>query len=282
MEATLELIREQQKQSWNTFSPGWRKWDDFTMTFLRPMGTAIIRELQLKEEDQVLDVATGTGEPGLSIAKIVSKGSVTGVDISEGMLEIANEHAKAQGVKNYTTLSCDISELPFEDGHFDAISCRMGFMFFPDMKMAAAEMQRVLRSGGRMATSVWGSPEKNPWVTAMMGNMKKHIEMPAPPPGSPGMFRCADSNEMKSVLSAAGFRNIKVEEISGKVDYETADRYWQSMNELAAPVVAAMTKADEATKALIRKDVMETLAKICPDGSIQLDYSAFIYSAEKP
>jgi ubiquinone/menaquinone biosynthesis C-methylase UbiE len=68
MEAQLEQIREQQKATWNKFSSGWRKWDGFTMEWLQPMGEEIVRSLQLKENDVVLDIAAGTGEPGLTIA----------------------------------------------------------------------------------------------------------------------------------------------------------------------------------------------------------------------
>ena len=59
MQQELLEIREQQKQTWNKFSGGWKKWDDFTMQFLKPMGDAIIAELDLKESDTVLDVASG-------------------------------------------------------------------------------------------------------------------------------------------------------------------------------------------------------------------------------
>ena len=62
MELQLQEIREQQKATWNKFSPGWRKWDDFTMEFLRPMGEEIINALNLKDTNKVLDVAAGTGE----------------------------------------------------------------------------------------------------------------------------------------------------------------------------------------------------------------------------
>ncbi|MEI9912966.1 MAG: methyltransferase domain-containing protein [Bacteroidota bacterium] len=184
-------IREQQKTSWDKFSPGWKKWDDFTMRFLKPMGDEIIAMLKLQPSDQVLDIATGTGEPGLTIASIVNKGKVTGTDLSPEMARLATDNAKTKGLNNYTAIAADACELPFDDNTFDAISCRMGFMFFPDMALAAKEMYRVLKPGGRMATSVWGGPEKNEWITVMMSTMKKHIDVPAPPPAAPGMFRCA-------------------------------------------------------------------------------------------
>jgi len=175
MEQQLEQIRDQQKQSWNKFSAGWKKWDAMVMNFLKPMGDEIIRLLNLQNNDLILDVASGTGEPALTIAAMLDSGSVVATDISENMLAITSENAAIQGIENIETIVCDVCELPFADNTFDAISCRFGFMFFPDMLMAAKEMVRVLKPGGRIATSVWNSPEKNFWVTAIMGTInKKH------------------------------------------------------------------------------------------------------------
>ena len=63
MEFRLVKIREQQRESWDKFSPGWKKWDNLFMEFLKPMGDEIIRLLNPKYNDVVLDVASGTGEP---------------------------------------------------------------------------------------------------------------------------------------------------------------------------------------------------------------------------
>lgn len=187
MEQQLVDIRDQQKATWNKFSPGWRKWDEMTMDFLKPMGDEIIRQLQLKDTDTVLDVAAGTGEPGLTIASQVRNGKVIISDLADDMLVVAYENATRRGVKNVEFLACDVSELPFEDNSFDAISCRMGFMFFPDMLLAAREMVRVLKPGGRIAASVWNGPESNFWVTATMGPLNRNMELPAtPPPVRPG------------------------------------------------------------------------------------------------
>lgn len=82
-------------------------------------------------------------------------------DLAEGMVDIARENALMRGINNIETLTCDVSDIPFLDNSFDAISCRFGFMFFPDMLLAAKEMHRVLKPGGRIATSVWNVPEKN-------------------------------------------------------------------------------------------------------------------------
>jgi len=281
MEPQLEQIREQQKETWNKFSPGWRKWDDFTMEFLKPMGEEIIHSLNLKDTDTVLDVAAGTGEPGLTIASIVKNGKVVITDLAEGMLEVAHDNAAKKGITNYETVACDVCELPFEDETFDAISCRFGFMFFPDMLMAAKEMARVLKPGGVMATSVWGVPEKNFWITATMSTLNKNMQLPAPPPGAPGMFRCGNPGFLADLFKQAGLKNVSEKEITGKVNYGDNEIYWNFMNDVVAPVVAAMNKADDAMKLKIKKEVFELVDQRYPDKKAALDYGAVIVRGEK-
>ena len=277
----LEEISDQQKQSWDKFSSGWKKWDKWTMKFLKPMGDEIIRLLKIKETDKVLDLATGTGEPGQTIAKQLPNARVTGCDVSEGMLAIARENASLKGISNYETVLGDGRSLPFPDNHFNAISCRMGLMFFPDLKLAIGEMYRVLKPGGRLATSVWAVPPKNPWITIITGTIGRHIKLAPPPPDTPGMFRCAEPGMMAGLLREAGFRNISESEITGKAEFGSGLSYWTNMTEVGAPIVAAMSKADKATKATIRKEVFEQLEKNTEDEKVKLDYASLIIYGEK-
>ncbi|MDB5149518.1 MAG: Methyltransferase protein [Mucilaginibacter sp.] len=281
MENQFEQIRDQQKQSWNKFSSGWKKWDEFNMRFLKPMGDAIIDNLKINDGDHVLDIAAGTGEPGLTIATLTPNGSVTGTDLADGMLETANANAQAKGIKNYKTQIADVSELPFNTETFDGVSCRMGFMFFPDMQLAANEIYRVLKSGGRFATAVWAGPEQNNWVTTIMGVIQRHVVLPAPPPGAPGMFRCAKPGFIAELLEKAGFTNITQNEITGQVDYGSFDRYWQMMMEVGAPIVAAMAQADEPTKNVIKEEVLALFQSRNTDGENILNYAALIISGHK-
>lgn len=281
MEQQLEQIREQQKETWNKFSPGWKKWDDLTMDWLKPMGDEIIRLLHPKNDNLILDVAAGTGEPGLTIASMMTGGKVIITDLAEDMLAIARENASRRGIKNIETLACDVCELPFADNTFDAISCRFGFMFFPDMLLAAKEMVRVLKPGGRIATSVWNVPEKNFWVTVTMGTINKNIELPAPPQGSPGIFRCAKDGLISDLFLQAGLKNISQKEIAGKLNSKTTDVYWNMLTEVAAPVVEGLSKANDAMKEKIKEEVYQALNQKYPDGNILIDSSALVIYGEK-
>jgi len=281
MEQQSEQIREQQKASWNKFSYGWKKWDDLNMVFLKPMGDEIIHLINPKDSDIILDVAAGTGEPGLTIATMLTNGKVFITDLSASMLEIARENANRKGIKNIETQACDVCELPFADNTFDAISCRMGFMFFPDMLLAAKEMVRVLKPGGRIATAVWNVPDKNFWVTATMGIVNRNMDLPQPATGSPGMFRCAKPGFIVDLFLQAGLKNISEKEIIAKLNFSTTDIYWNMMTEVGTPIVAALSNADDEMKEKIKGEVYNTLNQKYSDGNVIMDSSALVIYGEK-
>lgn len=280
MNAQQLEIREQQKASWNKFSSGWKKWDDLTMEFLGPMGHAIVDYLQPSGAQQVLDIAGGTGEPGISIARRLNGGSVIITDLAPEMLEVALEKINAQHLKNVEVKACDVCELPFEDNRFDAVSCRFGFMFFPDMQLAANEILRVMKPGARFATTVWNIPEKNFWVTSIMGTIARIMELPPPPPEVPGMFRCAKPGRMEEIFRAAGLQDYREQEVVSKLNAGTVDMFWNMMTEVGAPIVAALSKADEPTKQRIKKEVFETVRERYP-GDVNIDASAILITGKK-
>ena len=281
MQTSEDVIREQQRAVWNQFAPGWKKWDDFNMHFLRPMGAAIINALDLQPTDAVLDVATGTGEPGLTIASLVTNGTVISTDLSEGMLAIAQEKAKSLNLSNYQTQLADASQLPFADHQFDAVSCRMGFMFFPSMSQAAQEMVRVLKPGGRFAASVWAGPEQNPWIQLLMGIIGRTLKLSPPPPDAPGMFRCAKPGLIAGLLTEAGLSTIKETVLSGQITYENPDEYWVNMTDIAAPVVHALRQADPATISQIKEEVFDHLRMQYGTGLLSLPFSTLIVQGRK-
>jgi len=192
------------------------------------------------------------------------------------MLNVAKEKAVDLGLHNLETQIADACALSFDDNTFDAVSCRLGFMFFPDMQLAASEMARVLKPGGRIATTVWGNPSNNFWVTCMMQNIKKYIDVPTPPDGAPGMFRCAEPGSMSDMFSKVGLKNVSEKGIKGKMNCDSAEEYWNFMTDIAAPFVAALSSADENTVEHIKQEVIESMNDRYPDSSIDTE-SIIIY-----
>jgi hypothetical protein len=139
----------------------------------------------------------------------------------------------------------------------------------------------VLKPGGKIATSVWGVPDKNVWITAIMGTINKNMQLPAPPPGAPGMFRCGNPGFLADLFRQAGFKNVSEKEVNGKLNSGSNEGYWNFMNDVAAPVVYAMGKADDEMKEKIKKEVFEYLDQRYPDKRAAIDYGAVVVHGEK-
>ena len=282
METQLEQIREQQRATWNKFSGGWKRWDEFVMDFLRPVGEELIKAVNLHENSTVLDVATGTGEPGLTAASIAKKGKVIGTDLAEEMIAVADENAQLRKLSNFSTKICDAGAIPFSNDYFDAVLVRMGFMFFPDMQQCAKEMARVLKKGGKVSASVWAAPQNNPWATTIIGTVNKMAGVEPPTPDAPGLFRCAKSGMMKELFENAGFENVSEKEISGTRDFDNPQQYWDFMTSIAAPVVSVLSKADESFQKKIKETVLDITAKnFSPGGRVSFPWTARIITGEK-
>jgi len=118
-----------------------------------------LRDIQPKK---ILDVATGTGDLAIT-ALSLNPGHITGVDISEGMLEVGRKKIAAMKLEEKITLQYGDSEaLPFVAGNFDAILCAYGVRNFEHLEAGLREMSRVLRPGGKIAILEFSHPKKFP------------------------------------------------------------------------------------------------------------------------
>src|SRR3954468_19554887 len=202
--ASAEEIRDAQRASWAGLSVGWEKWDSVIMDQLAPVGAAMIERLDIAEDQQHLDIAAGTGEPGLSIARLAPHGRVVLTDLAPEMLDVAARRARAQGIASVETRACSADDLPFDDATFDSVSVRFGYMFFPDMAKATTEFARVLKRGGRLCASVWIKPEENPWTSILMQAIATEAVVTPPDPDGPNMFRCAAPGYVTALYKGAG------------------------------------------------------------------------------
>lgn len=271
---TGDEIRNAQRVAWAGLSAGWEKWDSIIMGQMRPVSTALIERLGITDAQRHLDIAAGTGEPGLTIAKLAPNGHVVLTDLSAEMLDIALRRGAAQGVTNFETVVCSADDLPFDDATFDSVSVRFGYMFFPDVTAATAEFARVLGPGGRLGASVWVKPEANPWTSIVMDAIAAEVELPRPDPNGPNMFRCAAPGYISSLYIAAGLRDVVEWDVDVELVTESPTEYWEMISEHVSLAVAALQKVDDAARARIANAVVAKVGEYADDGKIRVPGAA--------
>jgi SAM-dependent methyltransferase len=265
-----EQIRDAQRATWATLSVSWEKWDAIIMAQLGPVGAAMIERLGIAEDQQHLDIASGTGEPGLSIAKLAPQGRIVLTDLSPEMLEVASRRAAVQGVRNIETQVCGGEDLPFDDGSFDSISVRFGYMFFPDMAKATAEFVRVLKPGGRLCASVWVKPEENPWTTIAMQSIATEVEVVPPDPDKPNMFRCSAPGRVSDQFTGAGLTDVAEWDVPLAMVVESPEQYWQVISDHVTLVSAALQQVDAEARERMRATAIEKVSAFEQDGAVRV------------
>jgi demethylmenaquinone methyltransferase/2-methoxy-6-polyprenyl-1,4-benzoquinol methylase len=111
----------------------------------------------------ILDLATGTADLAIALAKQNPQAHIIGMDISEKMLEIGKEKVKRENLENQIDLRHgDVASLPFEDARFDAVTVAFGVRNFEDLNKGLSEIHRVTKAGGQVGILEFSMPEKFP------------------------------------------------------------------------------------------------------------------------
>src|SRR4051794_2623382 len=257
---SADEIRDGQRAAWAGLSAGWEKWDSIIMEQLAPVSAAMIERLDIAEDQRHLDIASGTGEPGLTVARLAPAGGVVLTDLSAEMLDVAARRAGAQGVANIETTVCSADDLPFDDAIFDSVSVRFGYMFFPDVAKATAEFARVLKPGGRLCSSVWVKPEENPWTSILMQAIATEAVLAPPDPDGPNMFRCAAPGCVGAVYEAAGLRDVAEWEVEVELVTSSPVEYWEMMSEHVSLAAAALQQIDARARMHVRATVIANVS----------------------
>lgn len=177
-----------------------------------------IRTLQEIKPRKILDIATGTGDLAIA-AMVLQPEQVTGVDISEGMMEIGRKKLDEKGLSDKINLQYGDSEaLPFADHAFDAITCGYGVRNFENLEKGLQQMSRVLRPGGRVAILEFSHPKKFPvkqlyrfYFRYILPTLGKSVSKDATAytylPESVAAF--PEGKDFCSILERSGFKNVK-------------------------------------------------------------------------
>jgi len=185
------------------------KWKAKSATMGRAVTETFVEYAQPQPGMSVIDVASGTGEPGISLAqRVAPEGHVVALDQSSELLEIAAQRARQRNLTNFEIRQADAHLLPFPDQMFDLATCRFGVMFFKQAEQALVELRRVLKPGARACFVAWGPLEQPYWQTTMK-IVHQYVGGAMLEPGAQDPFRFAAQGSLSQVMRAAGFHDVE-------------------------------------------------------------------------
>lgn len=203
-------------RGYDAASPGWGRVIEHTLELLR-----------VRPGDAVLDVGCGPGILSVGAAPLVgSDGSVTGVDVAEGMLEVAREKAAERGVGDAVSFELgDMHSLQFPDGRFDAVACSYAMFFAQDVTAVGRELWRVVAPGGRLVVATIGEQFFEPMWTQFRRETARH--RPDLDIGMPWERRqVADGGTLCGLLAAGDVRIRRLEVEDVPVPLSGPDDWW--------------------------------------------------------
>ena len=242
----MSEVNKNQKDFWSGKGGDiWVERQNAMDTMLSPLGEAALNKLNFNEEENVLDIGCGCGHTTLNIAKRIGpSGNVTGLDISEPMLKRAKESAVEMSITNTSFKCVDVQIEDLGDQIYSAAFSRFGVMFFEDSIAAFKNINKSLISGGYLSFVCWQSPAVNPWQSLFIQEVKKFLDLPSPPPRSPGPFAFMESEYVSSILEESKFQDITIEGHEAEVNMFSGRSLSDSVKDYISinPVVTQMLK----------------------------------------
>lgn len=200
------------------------------------MTQILVEEAKVEPGMCVLDIASGTGEPAISIAtQLQGTGRVVATDISNLPLEIAEERARELGLNNIEFRIADVHDLPFAEARFNCVVSRLGVMFFSNMSRALSEMRRVLKPAGRTILLAWG-PMEQPFFATTVGTVLRLLSDLSLPEYGRQVFKFGTPGKLTAALHEAGF--VDAEERYQEVTWDwdgKPEEFWEYFQDMAAP-----------------------------------------------
>jgi len=248
----------------------------------QPATNALVDYADPKPGMQVLDLASGTGEPAITLARRIGpEGQVTATDLSTDLLEIAKNRAQANGLANVVTRRADAHELPFPDNSFDLATSRFGVMFFSDAERAMRELERVMRPGARACFLVWDSVDQ-PYFRSMFGVVHRAVGGPYQLAGVPNPFRFAEPHSLSSVMRSSGFRDVAEEKrLVPWVWPGPVEELWERERAITVAFRPLLDRVPDDRWPGIHADVHHELSKYSDGKNVSFQISVVLVSGRK-
>jgi len=263
--------------NWQTMAAGWERRRADMETVTEPIRDWLVRELAPKPGETILELAAGPGDTGFAAAALLgNEGQLISTDFSSEMTEVARRRGRELGLPNVEYRTMDAEHLELEDDSVDGVICRFGFMLMSDTEAALAETRRVLRPGGRLVLATWRGPERNPWVAIGGRILTARGFMPPNEPGAPGMFTMSDDGRVESLLAAAGFTDVLIDDVPVRMPYGDVDEYVTATRDTGGAFARAFNEASEEEQRAITQELAEAFTPFEVDGGLALPGLALV------
>jgi SAM-dependent methyltransferase len=278
-----ERINREQLEFWNSAAPGWKQMWAMLERAGQHVADRLVELAQLKAGEHVLDIASGSGEPALTAARKVGPGGlVVATDQSPAMLDLARERAATLGLRNLKFAATGAEELAVDERDFDAALCRWGLMFVGDLDAAIRRIAQLLGAQGRFAPAVWGPAAKVPMISLGDEAVRDLAKLPPPPPDAPGPLKLADSKPLERALAAAGFKNIHVELLNVRFEFESAEAFAEQRRAVSSPFRAMLSRqSPELQRRILDTLALEARRFADAAGRVRMDNEAILILAHR-
>jgi SAM-dependent methyltransferase len=266
-----EEYRRASFEIWEAMAAGWERWRAQLEEALTPVREWLISELAPNPGETVLELGAGTGDTGFAVAVIVGQGGrLVSSDFSPAMVEVARRRGAQLGLRSVEYRVIDAERIELEHDSVDRVLCQSGYMLLADPAAALAETRRVLRPGGRLALSVWGVPERNPWASIGARLLIERGHLPPPEPGAPGVFAMASEESTRSLLDSAGFTDVRTEEVPVRFAFHDLDDYVRWVIDVAGPFAIVVRGLPDVERQILKAQLKEAFAPFEAAGAYSL------------
>ena len=281
------MIPENQDKAlhgWQTSARHWDKYRAVITEMFAPLTSALVEEAQIGIGQKVLDIGGGSGEPSLTIERIVGPtGSVMYTDPVAGMLESAQAEAVRRSLTNIHFKRCSADDLPFTDCTFDVAIGRLSAMFFVDPVTAVREALRVVLKDGCVAFAVWGPKEANPFFSSISDVIDKFLEVPPQDSDAPDAFRFALPGKLAGALEQGDADNVIERRLNFRVEAAISfEQFWQLRTEMSETLREKMARLTAAQLPTVKQAVAGAARKYFVSGTMSFPAEALIVSGKKP
>lgn len=241
----------------------------------RPLAEQLVALAAPRDGERVVDVACGTGIVArLAAQRVGERGTVAGVDLNGGMLDVARAQSAAIAWRQG-----DAETLPLDDGAFDLVLCQQGLQFFPRRGAALAEMHRVLAPGGRLALSVMRPITHNAGWGALADALTRHAG-----PEAGAMMRAPfpdwDAAELRELVTSAGFHDVRVRIVVASARYPSAQELvrWEAAS---SPLAGPLSALSPGTREALVVDVSAAIADRVDDDGVLFPQETHVVLARR-